>query len=63
MRELHEAEVIALADAIDLNVPELELPLLVTRLNGMIRLLQPLEALPLDDVEPIPTLLTRRGCT
>jgi hypothetical protein len=61
MGDLDAAEVKALADAIGLNVPELELPLLVIRLNGMIRLLQPLEALPLDEVEPIPTLFTQWG--
>jgi len=61
MRELDEAEVKALADAINVKVPEVDLPLLVIRLNGMIGLLQPLEALPLNDVEPVPTLLTQRG--
>jgi len=61
MRELDEAGVKALADAIGVKVPEVDLPLLVIRLNGMIGLLQPLEALPLNDVEPVPTLLTQRG--
>jgi len=61
MRELDEAEVKALADVINVKVPESDVPLLVIRLNGMIGLLQPLEALPLNDVETIPTLLTQRG--
>lgn len=41
MRELDEAEVKALANAIDAKASELDLPLLVIRLNGMIGLLQP----------------------
>jgi len=61
MRELDEAEVKALADTMNVEVPEVDLPLLVIRLNGMIGLLQPLEALPLNSVEPVPTLLTQRG--
>jgi hypothetical protein len=61
MDDLNEAEVKALAEDIGLNVSEPELSLLVIRLNGMMKLLQPLEALPLDQVEPIPTLFTQWG--
>jgi hypothetical protein len=61
MDDLNEAEVKALAEDIGLNVSEPELSLLVIRLNGMMKLLQPLETLPLDQVEPIPTLFTQWG--
>jgi Asp-tRNA(Asn)/Glu-tRNA(Gln) amidotransferase C subunit len=60
MRELNEPEVRALAEASGISVPEEDLSQLTIRLNGMLRLLQSLEALPLSDIEPIPTLLTQR---
>jgi Asp-tRNA(Asn)/Glu-tRNA(Gln) amidotransferase C subunit len=60
MQELTKAEVKALADASGLNIPEEDLPLLTIRLNGIMELLRSLEALPLDNIEPIPTLLTQR---
>jgi Asp-tRNA(Asn)/Glu-tRNA(Gln) amidotransferase C subunit len=62
MHELNEAQVKALAEVSGISVPEEDLALLTIRLNGMLRLLEPLEALPLSEIEPIPTLLTQRGC-
>lgn len=59
MRELNEAEVKALADASGIDVPEEDLSRLTIRFNGIMALLQPLEELPLKDIEPIPTLLTQ----
>lgn len=61
MQELNEAAVKAIADAVGVKIPEEELAQLTIRLNGMIALLQPLEDLPLDDMELIPTLLTQGG--
>jgi hypothetical protein len=59
MYEINEAVVEAIASAVGVKIPEEELALLTIRLNGMIALLQPLEVLPLNDMELIPTLLTR----
>lgn len=61
MHDFNEAEVKAMADAVGVKVSEADLPLLTIRLNGMIAHLQPLEVLPLDDLEFIPSLLTQRG--
>jgi Asp-tRNA(Asn)/Glu-tRNA(Gln) amidotransferase C subunit len=60
MRELAEAEIKAFANASGIKVPEEDLPSLTIRFNGIMELLHSLEALPLYDVEPIPTLLTQR---
>lgn len=60
MRDLKEAEVKALASVAGVNVSEEDLPVLTIRLNGIIEIFQLLEALPLDGVEPIPTLLTQK---
>jgi hypothetical protein len=61
MAELNELEIKALAEASGISVLEEDLPLLAIQLNGMLRLLKPLEALPLTEIESIPTLLTQRG--
>jgi Asp-tRNA(Asn)/Glu-tRNA(Gln) amidotransferase C subunit len=60
MRELGKEEIKALAEASGVKVPEEDLPTLTVRFNGMMELMVQLEALPLEGVEPIPTLLTQR---
>jgi Asp-tRNA(Asn)/Glu-tRNA(Gln) amidotransferase C subunit len=60
MRGLTEAEVKALSDVAGVNIPQEDLTALTTRLNGLMDIFQILESLPLDKMEPIPTLLTQR---
>ena len=60
MGDLNADEVRSLAAACGLTVPDQELTILTTRLNGMMELLKPLDTLPLDNEEIIPTLLTQR---
>jgi Asp-tRNA(Asn)/Glu-tRNA(Gln) amidotransferase C subunit len=60
MRELNESEVKVLAGMAGVNVTEEDLPGLAVRLSGIIEIFQKLESLPLNGVEPIPTLLTQR---
>jgi Asp-tRNA(Asn)/Glu-tRNA(Gln) amidotransferase C subunit len=60
MRELNEMEVKALAGMAGVNVMEEDLPGLTVRLSGIIEIIHKLESLPLDGIEPIPTLLTQR---
>ena len=60
MRELNEMEVQALAGMAGVKVTEEDLPVLTARLNGIIEIFRKLESLPLNGLEPIPTLLTQR---
>ena len=60
MGDLNADEVRSLAAACGLTVPDQELSILTTRFNGMMELLKPLNTLPLDNEEIIPTLLTQR---
>jgi Asp-tRNA(Asn)/Glu-tRNA(Gln) amidotransferase C subunit len=60
MGDLNADEVRSLAAACGLTVPDQELPILTTRFNGMMDLLKPLDTLPLENEEIIPTLLTQR---
>jgi Asp-tRNA(Asn)/Glu-tRNA(Gln) amidotransferase C subunit len=60
MREFQESDVKALTVVAGVNVSEEDLPVLTIRLNGIIEMFQILESLPIDDMEPIPTLLTQK---
>ena len=60
MRELQVSDVKALSDVAGMNVSEEDLPVLTIRLNGIIEMFQILKSLPLDDMEPIPTLLSQK---
>lgn len=56
MRELSPAEVRTMAEAAGLPLSDDDLPEVTHRLNAFLEALAPLASLPLDRVEPWPTL-------
>ena len=56
MSELTPEQVHAMATALGLALAGEDLTEVTHRLNGLLQALQPLDDLPLDDVEPLPIL-------